>query len=197
MAFNFNPNTTDRSPDLLPVANYQAQAVKMERVWKDSGDFMIKAEFEILAPEDFASRRVFENFNLLHSNETAQKIGREKLADLCDAIGISDQFQGDGIDLEAIEDDALTELFCFKAFDAKIGVQKDKSGQYKDQNRINQYKALGSSEPPRAAAAPPAPQRRADPSTARQTRNEGTAPTTASRPTGAGSRPWDRAAARA
>ncbi len=204
MAFHFNPNTTERSSfELLPVGHYGIQCVKMERVWNDAGNFMIKAEFEIMTPEASAGRRVFENFNLLHhTSDMAQKIGREKLAEFCDAIAISELFQGDGIDLEAISDDELSELFCFKLFDGKVGVQKDKSGQYKDQNRINEYKIAGSSQAP-ARPVGGAPQGAVNPSTARQTRNEGAAPTSAAAapnggqrpPPSGGSRPWDRAAA--
>lgn len=197
MAFHFNPNTTERSSfELLPSSQYGLQSVKMERVWKDNGDFMIKGEFEVLTPDAYANRRVFENYNLLHSNDTAQRIGRERLAELCDAIGISTLFEGDGIDLEAVSDEELAELFCFKPFTGKVGVSKDKTGQYKDQNRINEYKPFNAQQAP-AAPTGQAPQGAAvNPSTARQTRNEGAAPTAANRPPPAGgSRPWDRAAA--
>lgn len=175
MSAMFNPNTTERTPrELLPAGRYTLQANKVEQHWNDRGGFMLKAEFEVF-DGDHAGRKVFENYNVVNTNETAQKIGREQLANLCDAIDISKEFT-DEIDLEEVSPEWIESMFCFKAFNAKVGVQKSKDPQYADRNSVGDYKTLSAA--PQQQTPPARPQ---------------TAPGARPAPTG-GSKPWERKA---
>lgn len=192
MAAMFNPNTTERTPrELVPNGRYTMQASKVEQHWNDRGGFMLKAEFEILDGEH-AGRKVFENFNVVNANETAQKIGREQLANLCDALDISKEFT-DEIDLEEVSPDWIESMFCFKAFVAKVGVQKSKDPQYSDRNSVGDYKSVSAAPQQQTPPARPqaTPGARPGASTAPAARPQ----TTANRPppTG-GSKPWERKA---
>ena len=195
MSAMFNPNTTERTArELVPNGRYVVQCIKMDRHWNDRGGFMMKAEFEIVEG-DHAGRKVFDNFNVVNANETAQKIGREQLANLCDALDISKEFT-DEIDLETVDDNWLESMFCFKAFNAKIGVQKSKDPQYSDRNSLGDYKALAAAE---ANSAPPPRSQvnHASQSNARAPQNNGASrpQTAASRPApNGGGKPWERKA---
>lgn len=104
-------DTEQQEYQKLPLGIYDLEMVASEVDEKDTGDIVLKGTLEVLAPEDFAGRKVFLNFNLQHSSAKAQEIGQQEFARLCRAIG------------ETTVDDS--EELHFKRFRAKIGIGKD------------------------------------------------------------------------
>ncbi|MCW2275096.1 DUF669 domain-containing protein [Rhodoblastus acidophilus] len=216
MAFVFNPNEIDTSDDfvLMPEGVYMLQATKVERVFKDTGDFMVKMIFATMN-EDFPG--VFsQRFNMIHSNPQAQEIARRDFAKFCKASGIADEFP-EGFEMDEASDEEMTDLFCHKPFDAKVGIEKSKNPKYSDSNQVAKYYPVGEGgnygplRNPQAGHAPAAPAGKptaandapatgtATATTAGRAATNGAARTAgasgAGKANGAGSRPWNRPAA--
>ncbi|QFT69668.1 hypothetical protein FIU93_22985 [Labrenzia sp. THAF35] len=111
-------DTEQQEYQKLPLGIYDLEMVASEVDEKDTGDIVLKGTLEVLAPEDFAGRKVFLNFNLQHSSAKAQEIGQQEFARLCRAIG------------ETTVDDS--EELHFKRFRAKIGIGKDSKEKNQD-----------------------------------------------------------------
>jgi len=80
----------------------------------------------VIRPEEYAKRKLFNNYNLKNKSTQAQEIGQRQFASLCRAIGVSE-----------VED---SEELHFKAFTAKIGLGKpSKDGQYPARAEIKRY----------------------------------------------------------
>lgn len=172
MRFNLANVPEDNSFDLLPNGEYLGEIRKITQKWKEgTNNFALNIEFAVAKPEEFAERRVFEYCNVIHSSEAAQRIGQQRVLAITKAIGIYDVIVQHQIDLEQIEESDLNELFCNKPFIAKIGIKKDKTGQYGDQNTILDAKrydptatdtvSRAPARPTAAPAAAPAPAPRA------------------------------------
>ena len=74
---------------VLPEGEYQVVIYdyKMDRNKKDSGDWL-RLHFEVKGgPESGNNFVVF--FNIVHENETAERIAKEELSRLCRACGLS------------------------------------------------------------------------------------------------------------
>ena len=80
----------------------------------------------VLEPEEFAGRKVFENFNLVHENEKAQEIAREDVSKMCRAV---EHFT-------ALDD---PEDLVFKPFMAKLGWSKSKNKAYEPKFGVRNY----------------------------------------------------------
>lgn len=183
----FDPNAVEIEDDfgLIPNGEYLLQASAITVVEKDGGEKVLyKTEFEVI-DGDYQGRKIFENYNLRNPSADAVRIGRQQLAKLCLAIGVGPFALHDA-------NDAL----CWKPFIGKVGVQKDKTGNYDDQNRIKSYKPHNDGQKQQQEP-PPRPNQ----STARSTQNGGSAATQnqpqveeAPRRAAAvgGSRPWSR-----
>lgn len=72
----------------VPQGDYLVQVVDEKTKMTKSGGEMIILTWEILEPERFAGRKIFENLNIFNSNETAQRIARERLANIMRAAGL-------------------------------------------------------------------------------------------------------------
>jgi hypothetical protein len=138
---DFNPETQEgNSWDLLPDGEYTAQIVEAAVVQPKSGDgFHIALTWKISEGE-FESRQIWQRITFLHSSEQAQIIGRKSLKDLCAALGVT----------EHVEDVAV---FLFKPARIRVGIERDKSGQYDDKNKVKRILPLEA--PTQTAAAKP------------------------------------------
>tara|TARA_R110002126_G_scaffold287333_1_gene440049 strand:- start:117 stop:623 length:507 start_codon:yes stop_codon:yes gene_type:complete len=146
--FNFDPSEveastygSDQSYEIMPDGEYKLAGVDAEekQTQKKNGTY-INAKFEVV-DGPHTGRFIWQNFNIVNPNETAQRIGRQELVAWATACG------------KATADD--TDKLLGKIFSAKIGVEKG-TGGYADSNRIKAF-LVG---PPSRAPAPmntPAP----------------------------------------
>lgn len=150
--------------DLLPAGEYQLQIVDTSVADNKRGTGKIlKLVIEVVSGP-YAERKIWENINFKNDNPTAQKIAQEQLAFLSKALGFAQPPRN-------------SEEYRFKTFTAKVGISKDKTGQYSDSNKVNFKSALKKGgQPPAAKAAASAP------ATASQAKSP--------QQTAAGSRPW-------
>lgn len=118
------PVTLDFDP--IPAGNY-VLAMKEQEVLenkKGTGSYL-KAEFQVIEGE-YAGRKIWFNFNVMHESAKTQQIGRGQLAALHLAVG------GVGIP----EDGAL---LLDKPFIGKVSVEPGSDG-YKAGNSIKSFK---------------------------------------------------------
>ena len=90
---NLNPadfeNISDGAPEILPAGEYQMHIINSEMRDTKNGDGQyLWLEFEILGPK-YVGRKFWDRLNLLNKNETAVKIARKTLANICSALNFS------------------------------------------------------------------------------------------------------------
>jgi hypothetical protein len=93
---NLNPadfeHLVDDEPEMLPVGEYQMHIINSEMRDTKMGDGQyLWLEFEILGPR-YVGRRFWDRLNLFNKNETAVKIARKTLANICSALNFSSCF---------------------------------------------------------------------------------------------------------
>ena len=129
--FNFDPTeveastySSDQSYEIMPDGEYKLAGVDAEekQTQKTNGSYL-NAKFEVV-DGPHAGRFIWQNFNIVNPNETAQRIGRQELVAWATACG------------KATADD--TDKLLGKIFSAKIGVEKG-TGGYADSNRIKAF----------------------------------------------------------
>ena len=129
--FNFDPSeveastySSDQSYEIMPDGEYKLAGVDAEekQTQKKNGSY-INAKFEVV-DGPHTGRFIWQNFNIVNPNETAQRIGRQELVAWATACG------------KATADD--TDKLLGKIFSAKIGVEKG-TGGYADSNRIKAF----------------------------------------------------------
>lgn len=144
---NFNADAVDiseRSFDPIPAGTYVCQVVSTElRALKSGNGDGLSVSYEVLEGQ-FANRRLWQNLNIKHTNEVAQRIGQEQLAKLCKAVGVSQ----------------LTDTTQLHMKPIKVRVKIRKDDQYGDKNEVADVAAIAGSRP---VAAQPAPQKPAAP----------------------------------
>jgi hypothetical protein len=144
---------------LIPVGDYPMQCIGVELKTTNNGGSRIAAKFEVTEGE-FAGRKVFENFNIKHSNPQTVEIALKGIKQWVRACG------GEGNERLTM---GLLAGLEGKEFIGTLKVEKDKTGQYGDQNRIKSYAPYAGPAPRRASAPVPPPAARAPaPAAARQ-----------------------------
>jgi hypothetical protein len=133
--------------DPIPDGEYTLECLEAEEKETASGGEMIKAKFRVVGGE-FDNRFIWQNFNTVNKNETAQKIGRQQLVAWSIACGKPDC------------DD--TDKLIGKKFQASVDTQKG-TGGYKDSNRIRAFLNGEAEKPARAPAKAAAPVKAAAP----------------------------------
>ena len=135
-------NQEGNSWDLIPDGEYVAEIVEASVTQPRNGDgFYIALTWKI-ADGDYQGRYIWQRITFLHSNEQAQSIGRKTLKDLCVALGVQ----------EHVED---VEVFLFKPACVKVGVEKDKTGQYDEKNKVKRVLPTIAVSAPAAQTAKP------------------------------------------
>jgi hypothetical protein len=89
--FNAATVTPKESRDYsaLPAGLYTAEITSADVKQLKSGNGTgLSLEFTIIDPEQFAKRKVWQQINIVHTNEQAQQIGQSELSALCRAVGI-------------------------------------------------------------------------------------------------------------
>jgi hypothetical protein len=128
--FNFDPSEVEASTyssdsyEVMPDGEYKLMGVDAEekQTQKKNGTY-ISAKFEVVGGPH-TGRLVWQNFNIVNPNETAQRIGRQELVAWATACG------------KATADD--TDKLLGKVFSAKLGLEKG-TGGYADSNRIKAF----------------------------------------------------------
>lgn len=137
---SFNPTEHDTEQrgeyENIPDGDYKLEVSDADV--KISGDGSqrkvgLKVTYDVLEPEDYKGRKVFDYFNLEHPSAEAQRIGQSQFASLCRAMSISDP----------VDD---TDQIKFIAFSAKVGLgkpskEKDANGNpaYPARNEIKRF----------------------------------------------------------
>lgn len=133
--------------EIIPAGNYLAQIVKSEiKVNKDGQGTRLSLQFQITDGEK-RGRTLFQDVTLKNANETAMKIGREQLAQLARACGLT-RVQ-DSAQLHDIE------------MQIKVGIREDKTGLYEPRNEIKRFEPLSggkAASAPAISTPPPAPE---------------------------------------
>jgi Protein of unknown function (DUF669) len=137
--------------DLLPTGAYVAEVEEATIATTKNGEGqMVSLRLRIVEGQ-CEGRVVFDSMLVQHASSEAQRIGRAKFKDLCDACRIT----GKVTDLEVLK---------FKKLSIRVTVAKDKSGEYPDKNRVSRYSRYDVSTNGRGstievpAATKPAPQ---------------------------------------
>ena len=136
---------------LIPVGDYPMQCIGVELKPTNAGGKRIAAKFEVTEGE-FAGRKVFENFNIQHSNHQTVEIALKVIKQWVKACG--------GTGEERLTMGLLAGLEG-KEFVGTLKIEKDKTGQYGDQNRIRSYAQAAGAAPRRTAPPTPTPAGRA------------------------------------
>src|SRR5262249_43720573 len=120
----FDPETQEGNAwELLPVGEYVAQIVEASIQPPKSGDGCYLALTWKIVVGEFKDRQLWQRITFVHSSEQAQTIGRKTLKALCDALGVNEQVKD-------------AEDFLFKPGRIRLGIERDKTGVARDNNRI-------------------------------------------------------------
>jgi hypothetical protein len=139
----FDPESQEgNSWELLPEGEYPAQIVEAGVMQPKNGDGYYVALTWKIAEGDYEGRQVWQRITFLHSSEQAQSIGRKTFKDLTVALGID----------EHVED---VEVIRFKPALIRVGIERDKAGQYEDKNKVKRIMPLAA--PSLAPASKPTP----------------------------------------
>lgn len=130
LATRFNAqdhDTTQNDYAELPNGTYELEIEASDVAETSTGSgTILKTTMVVLCPEEYAKRKLFNNYNLENRNPVAQEIGQKQFAALCRAIGV-----------DSVED---SEELHFKAFTARIALGKpSKDGQYPARAEIKRY----------------------------------------------------------
>ncbi len=127
-AFNAQDyDTTQADYSELPNGIYELEIEASEVApTKDGTGTILKTTNVVIRPEQFAKRKLFNNFNLENKSVQAQEIGQRQFASLCRAIGVS-----------SVED---SDELHFKTYTVRIGLGKpSKDGQYPARAEIKKF----------------------------------------------------------
>jgi hypothetical protein len=121
----FDIDTEEGLPEmsLLPAGKYPAEIEDAQvSPTKNGNGQAVNLKWRIVDGE-YENRIVFQSILITHTSEAAQRIGRGMFKDVCSSCGLT----GKITDLEVLK---------FKKCLIKVGVEKNKDGQYADKNRV-------------------------------------------------------------
>ncbi len=172
-------DTTQNDYSELPNGIYEIEVAASDVVPTSTGTgTILKTTMNVLRPDAYAGRKLFNNYNIENANAQAQEIGQKQFASLCRAVGKS-----------SVDDSE--ELHGF-SFTVKIGLGKpSKDGKYPARAEIKRYYFPDEDDIPQPAIDDDQP---AKPAAANDNRPAGANDNrAASRPAAAaGSRPWGK-----
>jgi len=121
--FNADEEEGTKPLELLPPGKYGAEIEDAYvATTKNGNGQMVCLKWRIVEGEH-ENRVVFDQILVQHTSADAQKFGRQKFKDVCFACNITGQVT----DLEVLK---------FKKASIRVGIARDKSGEYGDKNRI-------------------------------------------------------------
>lgn len=131
--------------DPVPPGMYLLRCVDKEMKDTSSGGAMLAAQFEVI-DGPMQGRRVFHNFNVVNDNTKAVEIAIREIKSWMIACGLPATGQLTMSKIDELEG---------RQFMAKVGIEKDKSGQYEDKNKIKRF--IPPTVPPATPTAAPVP----------------------------------------
>lgn len=125
-AFNATDHDTEqRDYEELPNGIYKLE-IESSEIKEGQNGTGLSVTNNVVDPEEYAGRKLFNYYNLEHKNQQAQEIGNRQFASLCRAVGI-----------DAVED---SDELHFLPYTAKVGLGKpSKDGQYPARAEIKRY----------------------------------------------------------
>ena len=133
--------STGGSYDPIPEGEYVLKAVDAEEKTTSAGTgSYIKVKFEVVKGE-YATRLLWQNFNVNNPSDKAQRIGRQQMVAWATACGKPDA------------DD--TDKLLDKQFSAAVAIEKG-TGGYGDSNKIKAFLFNQEAAPAKAAPKPAA-----------------------------------------
>jgi hypothetical protein len=125
LAEAFNADEEEGSSyDLMPNGKYIAEVTEATVKETRAGTGSLVNLKWTVTEGDCAKRVLFQSILVRHENADAQRIGKQKMKDLCIACSVTG---------------AVTDLNVFlnKPCLITVGTETDESGQYPDKNRVN------------------------------------------------------------
>lgn len=169
LGMNYDPNSVEPDtgrPEPVPDGRYVLHVIESDVVPTSTGNgTILKTTIEVF-DGPLKGRKLFENFNIQHSNPQAQEIGQKQLSALCKAAGIS----------SSISD---SQELHYHPFEADVGTEPertDKNGKtYAPRNAVKKYHFEAAPPAAKARVATPAPAARPAPSAGRPWQRTATA----------------------
>ena len=127
MQFDQTELNSSPSYELLPKGNYTAQIVNSEIKENRNGGNRLSLQWEIVDGQ-YAGRMIFQNINIAHANPEVVRIGRQNIAQICNAIGRSSVNDSSELHNQPMQ--------------IRVIIKEDKTGQYESQNEVRGYSAL-------------------------------------------------------
>jgi hypothetical protein len=120
-------DTTQNDYSELPNGIYDLEIIASDVVATKAGTgTILKTTNQVIRPEEYEGRKIFNNYNIENPNIQAQEIGQKQFASLCRAIG-----------KPAVDDSEELHGFAFRV---KIGLGKpSRDGQYPARAEIKRY----------------------------------------------------------
>jgi Protein of unknown function (DUF669) len=119
----FDTDTEEGSRTLIPAGKYKAQItdaiVAPLKTGRGTG---VKLTWSI-SEGDHEKRLLFQQLNIQHDSETAQRIGRGQFKDICSSCGITGQVTDLGV-------------LLFKECLLTVVITTDPNGKYQDKNEV-------------------------------------------------------------
>lgn len=136
LGINFNPDQIEITEgfEVIPPGWYPVTITKSDVVQNNKGTGKIlKLTMQVLQGER-AGSTITDNLNIIHQNETAQRIGQSDLAKVCKAVGFSGQLMD-------------TSQLHGRSFEVRVAVEQFESnkepGKMLDSNKVKDYRAPG------------------------------------------------------
>jgi len=109
--------------ELLPAGKYKAEISTATVGPTKNGKGQAVSLTWTITEGEYEKRLLFQNILIQHESLDAQRFGRQKFKDVCNACGITNQVT----DLDVL---------LYKPCMISVGIRKDKEGQYPDKNEV-------------------------------------------------------------
>ena len=113
---------------VMPSGKYEVEVVDatVSRT-KNSKGTMLNLSLQITQEGDYLARYLFAHILFQHESPEAQRIGRQKIKDLCDACGITE---------------SVTDVTVFLNHKILVQVGIETSEEYGDRNKVTRFMPL-------------------------------------------------------
>lgn len=137
--------SADQSRELLPWGDYLMELIAIDQK-RDGNNVAHSYTYEVIEPEQFRKRRVWDWIDLQNDAEWKQKKGQARIANLCDSIGYDPVQEG------ILDDD---DNLMFRAFMAKVvqepGGTSRAGKDFKAKNVVDRFYKPADKDAPSAA----------------------------------------------
>ena len=143
-------NEKDIGFDLIPPGKYEAEVVDASIAAMKNGKGTMLCLSWVITGGDYEGRYVFQNITHTHTESPeAMAFGRSMIKALCASCGITGPVTN-------------VDVFLYKPCLIQVGIEKDKTGEYPDKNKVTRIMPLVVNAPPqeqKAIAPKVAPQK--------------------------------------